>query len=116
MLGAVSGALAINGGTLDVQGYNVNVGALAGAGLVRNLSGSGTLTVGNGDASGTFSGYFEDASTIPTASGQLSLIKVGSGTLGINWGCYLACGGTLAVNGGLVSQSGAYVPAPDPHC
>jgi autotransporter-associated beta strand protein len=75
-LAATTGALVINaGGTLDVHGCNLNITALSGSGIVDNLSGSGSLIVGNANSSGTFSGIIQD--TI----GQLSLMKTGTGTL-----------------------------------
>ena len=100
-LGASTAALAVNGGTLDVHGYNLNVGPLSGAGTIDNLSGSGALTVGNGNTSGTFSG------TVQNSSGQLSLIKAGSGSFGLTGNVILA--GTTTVSGGSVNQSGGYL-------
>ncbi|MGO9115610.1 MAG: autotransporter-associated beta strand repeat-containing protein [Thermoguttaceae bacterium] len=97
-LGASAAALAVNtGGTLDVHGYTVNVGQLGGSGIIDNLSGSGSLTVGNGNVSSTFSG------TVQNSFGQLSLIKTGSGTLTLTGsntyaGSTSVAAGTLAIN------------------
>ena len=57
-LGSTSGGLTVSSGVLDLHGYSLGVGALSGAGTINNLSGASTytLTVGNGNASGTFSG------------------------------------------------------------
>ena len=96
-LGSTSGAAAVSSGaTLDLHGYNLGVGALFGTGIVNNLSGASTytLTVGNGDASGTFSG------TIADTTGTIALMKTGTGTLTLG-GANTYTGGTT-VNGGLL--------------
>lgn len=103
-LGASAAALAVNSGTLDVHGYNVNVGALTGSGTIDNLSGSGSLTVGNGNASSTFSG------TMQNTSGQLSLIKVGTGSFGLGGNVTLA--GTATVNGGTLQMPSGSLTSP----
>ena len=121
--------LAVNGGTLDVHGYSLNVGALNGGGTIDNLAGSGSLTAGNGDASSTFSG------TIQNTAGQLSLTKAGTGTLllsgaetyagptivsagelvlagsGNNSATFAANGGTLQFNGTTLALGTRYVQA-----
>jgi autotransporter-associated beta strand protein len=102
-LGASTAVLTVNGGLLDVHGYNLNVGGLNGAGTVDNLSGSGSLTVGNGNASSNFSG------TIQNTAGQLSLNKTGSGTFGLSGNVTLA--GTATVSGGALNQSGGNLQA-----
>ncbi len=103
-LGASTAALAVNGGTLDVHGYNLNVGPLTGTGTIDNLSGIGALTVGNGNASSTFSG------TVQNTAGQLSLTKTGTGTLTLSGNVTLA--GAATVSGGALDQSGGYLQAP----
>ena len=100
-LGASTAALAVNGGTLDVHGYNLNIGPLSGTGTIDDLSGSGTLTAGNGNSSSTFAG------TMQNTAGQLSLVKTGLGTLTLSassgyTGTTLVSGGTL-----LLATSGA---------
>jgi len=67
---SASGALAINGGTFNMNGSSQMVGALAGTGGAIAL-GSGTLTI-NQSANTSYAG---------TLSGSGSLIKAGSGTL-----------------------------------
>ena len=95
------GALTVNtGGTADVHGYRLNVGALSGGGAIDNLSGSGSLTFGNGGGSSTFSG------TIKNAAGRLSLTKTGSGRLVLS-GTNTFSGDTL-VNGGSLVVVNAY--------
>lgn len=62
-------------GLLDLNTFNNTVGALSGNGTVNCTGGSAvTLTVGNNNASGTFSGLLENI------SGTLGLTKVGTGT------------------------------------
>jgi len=98
-LGAATGNLAVNGGTLDLFGNNVAAGALSGssAGVITtSLDPDVTLTVG-GAGAGTFNGVIQDG------SGQLSLTKAGTGILtlgGANTytGTTLINGGVLAVN------------------
>ena len=76
-LGSTSGAATVSSGVLDLHGYSLGVGGLSGAGTVNNLSGAGTytLTVGNGNANGTFSG------AIKNTVGTIALTKTGTGTL-----------------------------------
>ncbi len=100
-LGLPAAPLAVNGGTLDIHGFSLNVGPLIGSGTIDNLSGNGSLTVGNGDTSGTFSGTMQDT------AGQLSLDKTGSGTLGLSGKITLA--GSATVSGGAVNQPGGYL-------
>ena len=109
---------------LDLHAYSLGVGALSGAGTIDNLSGSGTytLTVGNGNASGAFSGI------IKSTSGTIALTKTGTGTLALagsdtyTGGTTLSAGqlnlnsasaigaGTLTISGGtLGNSSGAAV-------
>ena len=113
-LGASTAALAVNGGTLDLHGYGLNVGQLNGAGTVNNLlsTSSGSLIVGNGNTSSTFSG------TIQNTAGTINLIKMGSGTLTFSTlnsytGTTLVSGGTLllantaALSGSTFNTSGS---------
>ena len=64
-------------GTLDLNGYSPTVNALNGNGTITSstVGLSSTLSVGDGDASGTFSGVLADG------AGQLALAQVGNGTL-----------------------------------
>ena len=95
-LGANTGALTVVAGAeLDLNGFNASVGAFNGAGTVDDVSGNGTpmLTIGNGGASGTFSG------TIQNSSGTLGLTKTGSGTETLT-GVTSAFTGNVVVSGG----------------
>ena len=75
-LGVATGALSVNAGTLDLHGFGTSVGALIGNGLIDNLAAAPvTFTMGNGDATSTFSGKLQNS------AGTLTLDKVGSGTI-----------------------------------
>jgi len=77
-------------GILDINGFNVNVNALTGAGTVQNSqTDSRTLTIGNADAGGQ---SFWGTVVPPT-----KITKVGSGTQMFAKGASL---GTLTVNQG----------------
>jgi autotransporter-associated beta strand protein len=60
--------------TLDVHGYNLGVSSLGGPGVVDNLLGSGTLSLGVNNVTSTFSGFIQNT------VGTLSLVKTGSGS------------------------------------
>jgi autotransporter-associated beta strand protein len=81
-------------GTLDLNGFNQALPALVGSGAA-NL-GSGTLTVGAGDGSGTFSGVI---------SGSGGLTKIGAGTQSLTSSGNSYSGPTTASEG-LLSISG----------
>ncbi len=85
-----SGAVTVaSGATLDLAGFNNSIGALNGAGAV-NL-GLATLTLGTGNASGSFAGI---------VSGAGSVTKIGTGTQTLS-GTNSYSGGTT-VNGGIL--------------
>src|SRR5205807_6159230 len=63
-LGATTNTLTLTGGFLDLNNTNQTVGALTGGpgGTLENNGGASstvTLTIGNGDASGTYSGVID---------------------------------------------------------
>ncbi len=96
-LGSTSGTAAVSSGaTLDLHGYSLGVGALSGAGIIDNLSGASTytLTVGKGNASGTFSGVIQNT------TGAIALSKTGTGTLVLS-GSDTYTGGTTISSGTL---------------
>jgi autotransporter-associated beta strand protein len=65
----------VNPGVLDLNAFSVSINGLSGNGTVDTVSGgSPVLTIGNNDASSTFSGVLQNT------SGALSLTKVGAGT------------------------------------
>ena len=91
-------------GTLDLNGFSDTINGLNGAGIVDNtLAGSSsTLTAGNNDASGTFSGTITNSGSGAT----LALVKIGNGALTLSGAnTYSAAttviGGALLVNGSI---------------
>ena len=108
-LGSTSGSLTVNGGILDLNGTNQTVGALNGSGgTILNEAPSGgsgpkTLTIGNGDASGTFSGTITDHDG--NGSGFVKLVKTGSGTQNMTSITSNYTGGTDINGGALLSNS-----------
>ena len=99
-LGATTGALTVNGGVLDLNGTSQGVGSLSGTGgtiLNSAASTAATLTVGNGDASGTFAGLIADNAG---GSGTMALAKVGAGTITLA-GQNTYSGGTTVAGGTL---------------
>ena len=76
-----TGALAANGGTLDLAGYSATVTSFSGgaSGLVTNSGPTGAVLTVNQAGSTNFSGVFSDG-----ASGSFGLYKTGAGALTIN--------------------------------
>ena len=102
-LGSTGSSLTVStSGELDLNGCSIGVGALSGAGLIDNLSAASTstLTVGNGNASSSFSG------TIQNISGTIALVKTGAGTLTLT-GSNIYTGGTTISGGTLQLGDGA---------
>jgi autotransporter-associated beta strand protein len=64
-----------NNGTFRLNGYSDTINGLSGTGIVDGISGTPTLTVGDNNATSSFSGV------IKNTAGSLALIKTGSGTL-----------------------------------
>jgi fibronectin-binding autotransporter adhesin len=91
-LGTLPQAVAVNGGTLDLNGTDITVASLTGTGGSVALN-AGDLTV-NGTASTAYSGTF---------TGDGGLVKAGTGTLTLSGqstytGATTVNGGTLALN------------------
>jgi autotransporter-associated beta strand protein len=84
------------GATLDLNTYTETIGALSGSGVIT--LGSGTLIVGSGGASSTFSGSFASSAT-----GTLQ--KTGDGTLTFGAGMNLSTG-NLVLSGGRLNLGG----------
>ncbi len=94
---ADSSAVTISSGaTFNLNGYTETIGALSGAGTLQLAS--GTLIVGSGNASSTFSGSIATSDT-----GTLE--KTGSGTLTLGAGMNFASG-NLILNGGTLGLGG----------
>jgi len=99
IFGATSAVTVTSPGTLDIGGFNQQIGSLAGSGTVTN-SGVGSpafLTVGDTTSTG-FSGVIQDGTS------QISLFKQGSGTLSLSGantytGSTTIAAGTLALSG-----------------
>ncbi len=104
--GPGKGNVVLTSGFLDLAGFDETINGLSGAGTVDNVATgtANTLTLGDGDATGTsFTGV------IKNTTGTLALVKTGSGTqtlAGLNTysGTTTVNGGTLLING---NQSGA---------
>ena len=97
-LGATNNTLTVNaGGALDLNNFDQTVGNFTGTGgqIVNTTSGTKTLTIGNGNTGvGTFAGIFA------TGTGQVTLNKVGTGTITLS-GSSTSTGGTTVSNGTL---------------
>ena len=114
-LGATGTPLAIDGGTLDLDGTSQAVGNFTGTtGFVLNSSGSttSTLTIGAGNGTGgNFQGIIENNSG---TGGTVALTKVGTGTITLSGantytGLTTVNAGTLRVSGSISSGSGLAV-------
>src|SRR5205814_235609 len=88
------GNLVLSSGTFDLNGKSLTINALTGgAKLYSRASGSCTVTLGSGDATGTFSGAITDAGTI-------NIVKTGLGVQvfsGAN-----SYGGVTQINAGVL--------------
>ncbi len=106
-LGAVANGLTTRqGGTVDLNGLNLGVGAFAGSGTISNAGALATLTIGNGNGAGLFTGLI---------TGNLGVSKTGTGAIrftGNNTytGATVVNGGNLEIftiaNGGVSSGIG----------
>jgi fibronectin-binding autotransporter adhesin len=102
-LGNGLSALSIaSGATLDLNGQNVTVGSLTGAGTVDNVAGTGAsvLTTGALNSNTTFSGTIKNTSN----TGMVGLVKVGTGNLILS-GNNTYSGGTILTAGGLYATN-----------
>ena len=80
-LGNINNSLQLGGGTLDLNGVDLGVGRLTGAGgtIANSGSGTATLTIGNGDATGSnFGGVIAQSNS---GGGVVALTKTGIGTI-----------------------------------
>lgn len=106
-LGPTTAPLTVNGGTLDLFGNNITVGAFGGSGgTITSSVGSGPITFTVGTASdATFPGVIQNG-----AAGSLGLTKQGAGSLTLS-GTSLYTGptqvsaGTLVVNGNIFGSN-----------
>lgn len=82
-------------GLLNLAGFSDTINGLNGNGTVDGTTGTPTLTIGDGNAAGNFSGIIQNT------AGTLAITKIGTGTqtfTGVN-----TFTGALSVNGGLVA-------------
>jgi fibronectin-binding autotransporter adhesin len=95
-----TGQLAIDAGTVDLNGYSPTIGSLAGTGgaVVNDGGGAATLTVGNNNTTSTYSGTIRDRNS---GAGTLALTKVGNGVLTLS-GSNSYTGGTQ-LNAGVLA-------------
>ena len=104
--GAGKSDLVVNGGTLDMNGKSETINGLSGTGgVIQNqlAATASTLTLGDGDATASYSGAIRDNGG---TGGTVALTKIGAGvqTLGGSstyTGNTLVSGGTLLVSGSL---------------
>ncbi len=106
-LGAATGSLTVDGGTLDLNGLSPTVGTLQGGGgvITSKVNGTSTLTTDSSPSS-TFAGALQNG-----AAGQvLALTKNGAGILTLTGtsnysGATTISAGALLVNGALTGNS-----------
>ncbi|MCE9555154.1 MAG: autotransporter-associated beta strand repeat-containing protein, partial [Planctomycetes bacterium] len=108
----LNGAGAGTAGTFDLNNFDTGVNGLDGTtgsvpGQVVNNSGGAlkTLTVGNGDASGSFAGVIRNNTT---GTGTIALIKTGSGTQTLGGADTYT--GTTTINNGTLVRNGTHTP------
>lgn len=95
--------------TLDLNTRNQLINSLSGSGVVDSVAGGApTLTVGGGDASGTFAGQ------IKNSAGTLALTKIGTGTQSLTGsnsysGATTVAGGTLVIGANNANGSTPFV-------
>jgi autotransporter-associated beta strand protein len=93
-----TGNLAINGGTLDLNGFSPTVANFSGSGgTVLASTGSSVLTLGSNNASG---GNF--AGNVTNGAGQVAVTKIGTGSLTLS-GAANNYSGETTVNAGTLS-------------
>lgn len=98
--GSGKGNLIANG-DFNLNNVAISINGLSGSGTIsKNGSGGRTLTLGNNDANGNFTGTFMKN------SGTLSLIKTGAGTQILGGTMNMGAGGTITVNGGALLING----------
>ena len=86
----------VTGATLDLAGTNQTIDSLNGSGIVTDNGSAATLTVGQVNGSGTFSG------NLTNGTGTLSLTKVGSGKLILSGSNSFS--GMTTISGGVIES------------
>ena len=104
--GSGAGLMDLNiaaGAFLDMRTQNIKIDALSGAGTIEKTHTPAlTLTLGNNDGSGTFSGVISQ--TIGGGSGTIAVIKNGSGTQTLTGASTYT--GATTVNAGTLALAG----------
>lgn len=85
----------INNGNLTLGGFNLTINGLSGSGTIDGVSGTPTLTLGDQNATSTFSGI------IKNTAGTLSLTKIGTGSLTLT-GVNTYSGDTYPYSGSII--------------
>jgi len=85
----------VNNGTLTMGGISHTINGLSGSGTIDGISGTPTLTVGDNNATSSFSGV------IKNTAGTLSLTKIGTGSLTLT-GVNTYSGATSISDGGII--------------
>jgi autotransporter-associated beta strand protein len=89
-------------GTLNLNGFNEAIGALAGTGSVTLGTGTGTLTLGGDGSSQTFSGIISGTGSVAKMGGGTQIL---SGANSYTGGTTISAG-TLTIAGSLASGAG----------
>jgi autotransporter-associated beta strand protein len=104
-----AGALSLDGGILELNGYNFSFANLSGrVGTIGNYaSSSATLTIGAGNSSGVYGGTLVDG-----GGASLTLVKTGTGTLILSpiVGASTYTGGTIVEAGTLLVGADTGLP------
>ena len=105
-LGGTSGALTVNGGTLDLNGTSQGVGNFTGSGgtILNNSTGTNVvLTIGNGNGTGgNYAGVIADNTS---GTGTMALTKAGTGTLTLSGANTYT--GTTTISAGILNIQSA---------
>lgn len=93
-------------GTLNLAGFSETINGLGGNGIVDGTSGTPTLTLGDNDATSSFSGV------IRNTAGTLTLVKIGTGTQTLTGtstftGSTTISAGSLTVPSNIIAASSA---------
>ncbi len=93
--GGASAGNVIDNGTLNMAGFSQSINGLSGGGTIDGAGGTPTLTIGNNNGAGTFTGVIENS------SGTLALTKVGTGIISLT--AANTYSGTTTISGGTLS-------------